>query len=188
MSMDSLIIPIFAVIIVTAMDFLTLTKSRYSVRSYTARPVEKEKLEYILECARMAPSATNAQPWKLFVVTDEEVKAKIYKSYTREWIANVPVYIVVCVDSKGAWVRNNFDKKNHADIDGAIITEHICLAATECGLGTCWVCNFDPELCAEALQLPTGLIPLALIPLGYPATDEIPEKKRKELSEIVIFR
>lgn len=170
------------------MNFLDLTKNRYSVRSYTDLPVEKEKLKYILECARMAPSATNAQPWRLFVVTDEEVKAKIYKSYTRDWITNVPVYIVVCVDSQNAWVRNNFDKKNYADVDGAIITEHICLAASECGLGTCWVCNFDPVLCAEALLLPAELKPLALIPLGYPASDEIPVKKRKELSEIVTFR
>lgn len=168
------------------MNFLELTDKRYSVRDYSDREIEKEKLDYILECARMAPSATNAQPWVLYVITDNQVKEKILNSYPREWIKKAPVYIVVCINEEKAWVRN-FDQKNHGDIDGSIITEHICLAAAEQGLGTCWVCNFDPELCSLELKLPPNLKPIALIPLGYPVSDKTPVKKRKDISEIVKF-
>ena len=168
------------------MDFLELSRDRYSVRGYSGRPLEQEKLDYVLECARLAPSATNAQPWMLYVVKDEKVRECICKSYPREWMAQAPILIVVCVKDNGAWVRS-FDGVNHADIDGAIITEHLCLAAADCGLGTCWVCNFNPEICSEALELSEELRPIAIIPLGYPATDNIPEKKRKPMDEIVQF-
>lgn len=166
------------------MKFLELAKIRYSVRAYSDRPVEKEKLDYVLECARLAPSATNAQPWKLYVVTDPKVKEGILDSYPREWMKTSPIYIVVCVNDDEAWVRR-FDRKNHADVDGSIIAEHICLAAADCGLGSCWICAFDPEKCSKVLNLPDQLRPMAIIPIGYPATDSIPEKKRKSRDEIV---
>ena len=168
------------------MDFLELVKERYSVRGYSDKPVEKEKMDYILESARLAPSATNAQPWKLYVATDQKVKEGIYNSYPRNWLLQAPILIVVCVDKKTGWVRK-MDEKNHSEIDGAIITEHICLAAASCGLGTCWVCNFNPDLCSKVLDLPKELSPIAIIPLGYPATESIPEKKRKPIEEIVKY-
>ena len=168
------------------MDFLELAKKRYSVRSYSDRPVEKEKLDYVLECARLAPSATNAQPWKLYAIEDPKVKEEIQECYPREWMKQAPIIIVVCVNEKGAWKRS-YDGKNHADVDGSIITEHICLAAANCGLGSCWVCAFDPEKCSKILDLPEDLRPMAIIPIGYPATDSIPEKKRKPMEEIVKF-
>ena len=74
---------------------------------------------------------------------------------------------VVCVNTDIAWKRQ-FDNKNHADIDGAITTEHICLATTEQGLGTCWVCNFDVAMCKENLDLDAYIQPIAIIPIGYP--------------------
>lgn len=166
------------------MDFYKLTENRYSVRGYKDQPVEKAKLEYILESARMAPSATNSQPWKLLVVKDEKMRKELYKSYSRDWFVQAPLCIVVCVEEAKAWVRS-YDGKNHADIDGAIITEHICLAAADCGLGSCWVCNFDPEICRDVLNLPPSLKPIALIPIGYPLTDAIPQKKRKSLEDII---
>ena len=168
------------------MKFLELAKDRYSVRAYSDRPVEKEKLDYVLECARLAPSATNAQPWKLYVVTDPNIKEGIYESYPREWMRHAPIYIVVCVYEGNAWVRS-YDAKNHADVDGSIIAEQICLAAADCGLGTCWVCYFDPEKCTRVLNLPDNLRPLAIIPIGYPTSDSIPEKKRKSMEEIVTY-
>lgn len=169
------------------MNFLKLAKTRYSVRTYTEKPIERDKIDYILECARVAPSATNAQPWHLYVITDINIKKELLNSYPRDWFEKAPLYIVVCVNEDIAWVRNS-DKKNHADIDGAIIAEHICLAAADCGLGSCWVCNFNPEICSDVLALPTNLKPIALIPIGYPSTDEIPDKKRKSLSEIVTIK
>ena len=168
------------------MEFLELAKKRYSVRGYSEREVEKEKLDYILECARLAPSATNAQPWKIYVVTDPRIKENLWVSYPRKWIKPAPILIVVCVSENSAWKRN-YDGKNHADVDGSIITEHICLAAADCGLGSCWICAFDPIKCSEAINLPADLRPLAILPIGYPLNDIVPEKKRKSIDEIIKY-
>lgn len=82
-------------------------------------------------------------------------------------------------------MASQVDGKDHADIDVAIAVEHLCLAATEQGLGTCWVCNFDVPLCREVLQLPVHIEPAVLIPVGYPAEQEMSTKKRKSLDEIL---
>lgn len=166
------------------MNFLALVKQRHSVRNYESRAVEKEKLEYVMECVRMAPSAVNFQPWKFAVVTDESLLSQLKKAYPREWMANVPCLIVACVNHEESWHRKS-DGKDHADIDVAIAVEHLCLAATEQGLGTCWVCNFDVPLCREALQLPAHIEPAVLIPVGYAAEQEVSAKKRKSLEEIL---
>ena len=92
----------------------------------------------------------------------------------------------VCADETASWKRKG-DGHDHADVDAAIAAEHICLAAAEQGLGSCWVCNFDVPLCREALRLPAELRPVALIPVGY-AADEAATKKRKPMEEIVAWR
>ena len=92
--------------------------------------------------------------------------------------------IVACVNHNESWHRRA-DNKDHADIDIAIAVEHLCLAAAEQGLGTCWVCNFDTPRCSEVLGLPENLEPAVLIPVGY-AEDEPTEKKRKPLNEILL--
>lgn len=166
------------------MDFLELTKKRFSARSYKPDAVEQDKLDYILECARLAPSAVNFQPWHFLVVKSDEQKQKLYPCYGREWFAKAPVFIIVCEDKSSAWVRK-FDNKNHADIDAAIATEHICLAATEKGLGSCWVCNFDVDLLMTTFQLSTEKYPVAIIPIGYIEEQPANSSKRKEMSEVV---
>lgn len=98
------------------MDFLELTKKRYSVRSYTSQEVEKEKLDYILECARYAPSAVNKQPWQFIVIQSELQKKKLQKVYPAKWFVEAPLYIIVCANDSVAWTRQ-YDNKNHADID-----------------------------------------------------------------------
>ena len=135
------------------MNFLELVKARHSVRSYKQCPVEPAKLDYILECVRLAPSAVNCQ-------------------------------IVACGNHAEAWHRKS-DGKDHTDVDVSIAVEHLCLAATEQGLGTCWVCNFDTERCQQVMQLPEELEPIALIPIGYPSEEVIAEKKRKPLDDIL---
>ena len=117
------------------MNFLELSKQRYSARNYSSDMIEQEKLDYILECAPFAPSAVNYQPWHFFVVKSNKPKLLIQQSYPREWFTEAPLYIVVCADNSISWVRKS-DNKNHADIDAAIATEHICLAAAEQGLGS----------------------------------------------------
>lgn len=166
------------------MNFKELCERRYSVRSYKPEQIPQEKLDYIMECVRLAPSAVNKQPWHFILYTNEEDRKKIQQCYGREWIQEAPAYIVAYARADEAWVRR-YDEKNHADIDVAIAVEHLCLAAAEQGLGTCWVCNFRIQLLRELFRLPEQTIPIAIIPIGYPAKDEIPEKNRKELQEIL---
>lgn len=168
------------------MEFLDLAKKRRSVRSYSTQAVEKEKLEYILECARLAPSAVNKQPWHFYVVESEEKRKELCQCYHNPWLAEAPVCIVVCVDSAAAWTRR-YDGKNHADIDASIAIEHICLAAAEQGLGTCWICAFQPEACKQALGLEGSTYPVAIIPVGYPKSNEQPPSVRKRMEEIVSY-
>ncbi|WP_440441272.1 nitroreductase family protein, partial [Phocaeicola coprocola] len=132
------------------MNFLELVKARYSVRNYEERPIEQNKLDYIMECVRLAPSAVNFQPWKFAVITEKKLLEALKSAYPREWIKTAPCIIVACGDHNVAWHRK-LDNKDHTDVDVSIAVEHLCLAAAEQGLGTCWVCNFDVPLCKEIL-------------------------------------
>lgn len=166
------------------MNFLDLVKKRYSVRSYESRGIEADKLDYIMECVRLAPSAVNYQPWHFSIVTDPEKLAALKTAYSREWIETAPCIIVACADHQESWHRK-MDGKDHADVDVAIAVEHLCLAAAEQGLGTCWVCNFDVTHCREVMELPDDWEPIALIPVGYAVEENVPEKRRKTLNEII---
>jgi nitroreductase len=169
------------------MQLIDLIRKRYSVRSYSPRAVEKEKTDYILEAARLAPSACNLQPWRFVVVESPEGREKIRACYEREWFGTAPLYIMVCGDHRHSWKRP-FDGKDHADIDVAIATEHLCLAAAEQGLGTCWVCHFDAQRCARSFCLPEGVEPVALIPVGYPAEADSSGRtagRRKPADEVI---
>lgn len=166
------------------MSFKSLSLLRHSVRAYKKEiNVEDVKLKYILDCIRLAPSAVNFQPWKFLILKSEEAKEKVYPCYDRSWLREAPVIIVCCADHAQSWKRRN-DGKDHADIDVAIATEHLCLAAAEQGLGTCWVCNFDAAGVSKAFDLTDNLEPMALVPLGYPADDDAERKPRKPLEEI----
>ena len=179
-------------IIVEYMDFLDFVKQRYSCRSYQEKSVEQEKLDYVMECVRFAPSAVNKQPWMFRIVKNEADKAKLKECYNREWFATAPMYIICSILHDEEWVRS--DGKHHGNIDIAIAVEHLCLAATEQGLATCWVCNFDAEKCKQLFGIANHEEPAVLIPIGY-AADEPKErrrvgdgtsgmKKRKEMEEI----
>ena len=163
------------------MDFLELVKNRYSCRSYQPKDVEQDKLDYIMECVRFAPSAVNKQPWKFRIVSSAEDRKKLCQCYDREWFATAPVIVIASILHDEEWVR--FDGKHHGDIDIAIAVEHLCLAATEKSLGSCWVCNFDAELCRKEFALEANEEAAVLIPIGYPA-DEPKEKKRKPIEKI----
>jgi nitroreductase len=165
-----------------------LLLKRFSKRNFLPRDIESEKLEYILECARLAPSACNYQPWKFIVVQKSEaIKTQIRESYNREWFANAPVYIVVVGDHNQSWKRA--DGKDSCDIDTSIAAQHICLAAEELRLATCWVCNFNLEKLRASLPLEKNLEPVAIFPIGYPDEEKIkiPLKIRKNLEEITTW-
>ena len=164
------------------MDFLELVKRRYSCRNYQPTSIEKEKLDYIIECVRFAPSAVNKQPWVFRIISDKEEKEKLRQCYDREWFATAPTYIMASILHDEEWVRA--DGKHHGNIDIAIAVEHLCLAAAEQGLGTCWVCNFDVEKCTQLFRIPSNEEVAVLIPIGY-AADEAKEKKRKSTTDIL---
>ena len=164
------------------MDFLELVKRRYSCRNYQPTSIEKEKLDYIIECVRFAPSAVNKQPWVFRIISNKEEKEKLRQCYDREWFATAPTYIMASILHDEEWVRA--DGKHHGNIDIAIAVEHLCLAAAEQGLGTCWVCNFDVERCTQLFNIPSNEEVAVLIPIGY-AADEAKEKKRKSTTDIL---
>lgn len=169
------------------MTFKELSECRFSVRSYSDKKVSDEDLQYVMECVQLAPSAVNFQPWHFYVVTGQEAKEKLHRCYDREWFKTAPMFIVCCIRHDEAWVRKP-DMKEHGDIDIAIATEHLCLAAAERGLGTCWVCNFDAQLCHELLSLPENEEPAVIVPIGHPADNvEVKPKSRKALEEIVSY-
>ena len=124
------------------MNVLDIAKRDIPSEAYKNKPVEKEKLDKILACAHVAPTAANLQPVKLLVVQDKERLKSIAKAGN---IYNAPLAIIVCADHSNAWKRP-FDNKQTTDIDAAILTDHMMLQATELGLGTVWVCFFKPDI------------------------------------------
>jgi nitroreductase len=164
-----------------------LIESRYSCRDFSTDPISREILLAILDAARLAPSGVNSQPWHFYVVSNEETRHQLV-STSRECFKQAPVVIVACGDHDKAWKRNRFDGKTVVDIDVAIAVEHICLAATSLGVGSCWVCSFDPEMVKKVMKLDDNIEPIALIPLGYPTEGQsVPEKKRKAIDEIITW-
>jgi nitroreductase len=166
------------------MEFLELIKNRYSVREYKSDSVEDEKLNSILEAARLAPTAVNYQPFQIIVIKTMGLEDELKSIYPADWFHQAPIIICVCTLPSKAWKRR--DGKNYADVDGSIVMDHIILAATSLGLGTCWVGAFDPAAAREVLGLPDDVEPLVFTPLGYPAIDP-GEKRRRKLSELVRY-
>ena len=166
------------------MEFFDLIKKRYSVRAYQSKPVEEEKLQKILEAANLAPTAANRQPFKIIVIHTRGKESDLKRIYHRDWFSQAPLVIGICAEKSKAWSR--MDNKNYADVDATIAMDHLILAATDLGLGTCWIAAFDPKAAKEILSLPDDVEPLAFTPLGYPA-DEWRPKKRKSLAQIVQY-
>jgi len=164
------------------MDFAELIRRRYSVRAYKRDPVPEEVLARVLEASRLAPTAANRQPFRVLVIRTEGRQEELGRLYQRSWFVEAPLVLAVCSLPAEAWVRR--DGKSYGDVDAAIVMDHLVLAATSEGLGTCWVGAFDPAAAREVLALPAGVEPIAFTPLGYPA-DQMPERKRKTLAELV---
>jgi nitroreductase len=167
------------------MNMLELSAARFSARKYTNEKVTDEDLKYIFECVRLAPSAVNRQPWKFVLVKSDEAKQKVQKAYPRDWFYTAPIYILAYRNKSEEWVRK-YDNKPHGDIDVTIALEHLALAATERGLGTCWVCAFNPEILNAELPQAAEWEPVAIMPIGHIAADcPRQEKSRKPLDEII---
>ncbi len=166
------------------MEFLELAKKRYSIRTYKPDPVEDDKLQKVLEAARLAPTAANRQSFQLIVIHTAGKEEELSRIYHRPWFVQAPIVICACGIPSRSWVR--VDGKNYCDVDVAIAMDHLILAAIDLGLGTCWIAAFDPTAAREILRLPDEVEPIAFTPLGYP-DDQPKEKKRKSIGELVRY-
>ena len=150
----------------TAMDFKELAKERFSVRDFSDRPVEDEKIRDILETGLLAPTAKNLQPQRVYVLKSEKAVAKARE--LSKMAFNAPVVLMISARKGDAFV-SPFNGMNFAETDASIATTHMMLRAAEIGLGTCWVGYFDPKAFAEAFDVPDDEEVLYLMPLGYAA-------------------
>lgn len=152
------------------MDFMEVIKRRRSIRRYRPDPVPEDILNQILKAARLAPSGGNRQPWHFIIVKDPETKRRLGIS---SWAVEAPIVLIGCTEGSA--------------IDISIAFEHIVLAATNFGLGTCWMgrWGYDAEI-KKALRIPEHIRVLAVTPVGYPAEEPEP-KPRKSLSEITHY-
>jgi len=166
------------------MDLYQAILQRHSVRSFSDKPVEKEKLDRVLDVVAQAPTAVNFQAFKVFVIPTKGKKDMLQRIYRKDWFSDAPYVLLVCMQIDKCWVRR--DGKSYSDVDGAIIMDHIILAATAEGLGTCWVGAFDEAAAIKLLGLPEGLEPLVFTPLGY-EQDTAPKRSRKKTEELVVY-
>ncbi len=169
------------------MDFWQVIEERQSVRNFEAgRDVPPETVQRILGAAIRAPSAGNCQPWHFVVVRSERFKERLAKAaYGQRFVAAAPVVIVVCADpARSARRYGGRGVQLYCLQDTAAATEHILLAVTALGLGACWVGAFDERAASRALDLPSDLRPVAIVPIGFPAA--APRRtSRRGLQEVV---
>jgi nitroreductase len=177
------------------MEFIDVIKTRNSVREYSQRPVEEEKITYILEVARLAPSTSNRQCWRFIIIKQKDTIEQIAKtSVINRWLKTAPVMIVCCADPTESVRVNSLE---YYPVDAAIAIEHLILAATDVGLGTCWIAGFQEEKVKTLLEIPKRIRIIALTPLGYPVERKgiveqitktlLKANKRKTLDEITHY-
>ena len=166
------------------MEFLELAKQRYSVRAYKSNPVEEDKLQQVLEAARLDPTASNRQTFQFIVIHTAGKEEEVSRIYHRPWFVQAPIVICACGIPDQAWAKS--DGKNYCDVDVTIAMDHLILAAADLGLGTCWIAAFDPVAAREILGLPDEVQPIAFTPLGYP-NDQPKDKMRKSIGELVRY-
>lgn len=174
------------------MKFLDLVKTRQSVRKYLDKPVEREKIERCLEAARLAPSANNSQSWNFIVIDDPKLKEAVARktfdsviSFNR-FSLQAPVLILIISERPSFFNRigGAIKDKQFSLIDIGITTENLCLQAAEEGLGTCILGWFNEKGVKKLLNIPQQKRVELIITTGYPASNEIRPKKRKEMDQI----
>lgn len=169
------------------MDFTQLAEQRYSVRSFSDKPVEQEKINLILEAGRLSPTACNRQPQRVLVLQSPESLEKLRRCWNGRF--HETLAMLVCFDDSECWQRD-YDGKKSGDVDASIVAVHLMLKASELGIGSTWVMHFNPEAVKEEFNLPDNIIPVALLPMGYPADNAGPaafHSSKKPLEQTVFF-
>lgn len=153
-------------------DFLELAEQRYSVRSYSDIPIEKEKMDRILRAGQVAPTAINRQPQRVFVLQSREALEKANR--VTRYTFGAPVILLVCSDKSTAHTMN--DGQYLGTVDAAISMTHMMLEAFDEGIGSCWVRGFDRNEVIKEFGLSDNLVPEAMMPMGYPAEGSVPSR------------
>ena len=177
------------------MEFYNVITKRKSTRSFQSRNVEEEKIAFLLECARQAPSWANKQCWRFIVVTDPDtIRALARTSLINRWLKHAPCITVACGDPNESGVNSNIA---YFTVDISIAFEHLILAATDVGLGSCWIGRFDEQKVKEILFIPPRIRVVGMTPIGYPMDQVTLREKtvkkvirstsRKQLKEIVHY-
>lgn len=168
-------------------EFLDLLNKRYSVRKFLDKQVEDEKIDKILEAARLAPTACNYQPLKIYVLKSKEALEKLQKckySHFGETLA-----FIICQDKDKCWKRE-FDNKLSGEVDASIVTTYMMLEITSLSLGSTWIMHFIPDALIEEFNIPSNLEPVSILVAGYTAEDAKPSPRhsqRKEISELIEY-
>ena len=172
------------------MEFKKLIKKRHCVRKFDSnKEITDAQLNQILEAARLAPSEGNTQPWFFIVIKNQKLKEKITETniFRQKFIKDASIVIIICIDLKIA--ENSYGKRslNLFSIQStAAAAEHIFLAATNLGLGACWIGAFDEDKVKKVLDLENKYRPVVIMPIGYSA-ESTPSTERKSLLEISKF-
>jgi nitroreductase len=163
------------------MEFLDVVRKRRSIRKYNPEGIADDKLTNILEAARLAPSGSNRQSWKFIVVRDKEKKAKLAEACSRQtWIGDAAAAVVICYPP----VKGIDDMRLKRD--STIAAEHIVLAATNEGLGSCWIGAFDQGAVKSLLSIPEEVGVNAVVAMGFPA-EQPRQRTFKKLEDIVCY-
>jgi len=168
------------------MEFFELIKRRRSIRMYKDTPVDDATIKKILEAAQIAPSAGNLQPYELLVIKDVNIRRELAQAaYGQGFITRAPVAIVFIEDSRRSEIQYGKRGTNlYVHQDTAIAATFAHLAAADLGLGSCWVGAFDTHAVARILDLKPGFVPVAILPIGYPAENP-PANPRRSIAQLV---
>ena len=166
------------------MDVFEAIGARYSVRGYSPEPVDDATLQKVLEAARRAPTAANRQAFRIVVVHTRGREDELLRIYGKPWFVQAPLVLAMIAVPGEAWRRA--DDKPYDEVDATIALDHLVLAATALGLGTCWIADFDPATARDVLGLPDDVEPLAFTPLGLPVKPSA-ATRRRPLAEIVRY-
>ena len=170
------------------MELLKLMSDRYACRRYSEENIKEEDLNKILEAGRVAPTAHNEQPQRIYVVKSEEGKAKLMKDFKFDFKA--PCYLVCGYNEEEAWKNPLDNNKDSGEVDISIVMTHMMLMAEELGLGTCWIGFFDPLAVKKNLEISENVKVVAVLSLGYHREDDKPSKLhsiRRSNNELVKF-
>ena len=171
----------------TKNDFLDLAESRFALRQFSNKTIEQEKIDKLLRVAQIVPTAENKQPQKIYIITKDEDRKKL-KTVTK-YTFNAPMFFLVCCDKNIAWKHKTEDYIS-TEIDGSIVTTHITLEAHDLGLGSVIVRSFETQKLKDLFKIPENMIPIALLPLGYPQEGAKPSKlhfQKKDVKEMVEY-